>query len=75
MTVMRAIGQKCRGGDTEGWFINGGGHDWPGGESGYPEFVVGRKTFAIDATSVVLGFLLRQGAGALPMGAVRKGAP
>jgi len=62
-TIMRSVGQRCRGGDTEGWFINGGGHGWPGSESGYPEFLVGRRTSAIDATSVVLGFLLRQSAG------------
>jgi polyhydroxybutyrate depolymerase len=65
-TIMRAVGQTCLGGDTEGWFINGGGHGWPGGESGYPAFLVGRKTSAIDATSVVLGFLLRQAAGLPP---------
>ena len=56
LTVLRATGRKCRGA-TEGWFINGGGHDWPGGDTGYPAFLVGRSTSAIDATAVIVGFL------------------
>ncbi len=64
VTILRAIGRNCRGGDTEAWFVQGGGHGWPGSTFSYPEFLVGRTPFAIDATSVVLGFLLRQAAGA-----------
>jgi polyhydroxybutyrate depolymerase len=59
VTILRVIGRKCRGGNTEAWFVQGEGHGWPGGDFGYPEFLVGRRTSAIDATSVVLGFLLR----------------
>ena len=60
ITILRAIGRTCRGGDTEGWFIHGAGHNWPGSDFSYPEFIVGRQTSAIDATSVVTAFLLRQ---------------
>ena len=63
VTILRAIGRNCRRGDTEGWFVLGAGHNWPGGDVGYPEFLVGRKTSAIDATSIVLEFLLRHAAG------------
>ena len=66
VTNLRAIGRECRGGDTEGWFVQGGGHGWPGSDFGYPEFLVGRRTSAIDATSIVLGFLLRQSTGLPP---------
>jgi polyhydroxybutyrate depolymerase len=60
VTILRAIGRQCRGGDTEAWFVQGAGHGWPGRDVGYPEFLVGRRTSAIDATSVVVEFLLRQ---------------
>ena len=63
VTILRAIGRACRGGDTEGWLVQGGGHGWPGGDMFYPEFLVGHRTAAIDATSVVLAFLARQTAG------------
>ncbi len=66
VTILRTVGRQCRGGDTEGWFIQGGGHGWPGSDIGYPEFLVGRRTSAIDTTFVVLEFLLRQAAGPLP---------
>ena len=66
VAILRAIGRQCRGGDTEGWFVQGAGHGWPGSDVGYPEFLVGRRTSAIDATSVVLDFLLRQAAGPPP---------
>ncbi len=62
VTILRAIGRHCRGGDTEGWFVQGAGHGWPGSDVGYPEFLVGRRTSAIDATSVVVDFLLLQAA-------------
>ena len=66
VTIQRAIGRQCRGGDTEGWFVQGAGHGWPGSDVGYPEFLVGRRTSAIDATSVVLAFLLRQAVASPP---------
>jgi poly(3-hydroxybutyrate) depolymerase len=31
VTILRAIGRHCRGGETEAWFVQGAGHDWPGG--------------------------------------------
>lgn len=65
VTILRAIGRTCRGGDTEGWFVQGAGHGWPGSDLGYPEFLVGRRSSAIDATEIVLDFLLRQ-AGTTP---------
>ena len=68
-TILRAIGRNCLGGETEGWFIHGAGHNWPGSDFSYPEFIVGRQTSAIDATSVVTAFLLRQSA------AVQEGQP
>jgi polyhydroxybutyrate depolymerase len=64
--ILRAIGRTCRGGDTEAWFVQGAGHGWPGSDVGYPEFLVGRSTSAIDATSVVLAFLLRHTAWSPP---------
>jgi polyhydroxybutyrate depolymerase len=64
-SILRDIGRQCRGGETEAWFIIGAGHGWPGGEVGYPELLVGRSTSAIDATSVIVGFLLRQALGRL----------
>ena len=67
VTILRAIGRQCRGGDTEGWFIQEAGHGWPGSDVGYPEFLVGgRRTSAIDATSVVVDFLLRQATASSP---------
>ena len=66
VTILRAIGRQCRGGETEGWFIQGAGHGWPGSDVGYPEFLVGRQTSAIDATSVVLAFLFRQSTASPP---------
>ena len=66
VTILRRLGRACRGGDTEGWFIEGAGHGWPGGDFGFPAFLVGRTTSAIDATSVALGFLLRQAANGPP---------
>jgi polyhydroxybutyrate depolymerase len=66
VTILRATGRQCRGGDTEGWFVQGAGHGWPGSDTGYPELLVGRRTSAIDATSVVVDFLLRQAAGPPP---------
>ncbi len=59
IVIRREQGRRCRG-DTEAWFIEGAGHDWPSGDVGYPAFLIGRATSAIDATSVILGFLLRQ---------------
>ncbi len=64
-TILRKTGRRCRG-DTEAWFIEGAGHGWPGSDVGYPEFLAGRRTSAIDATAVILGFLLRQAAGSPP---------
>ena len=66
ITILRAIGRNCRGGETEAWFIRAAGHNWPGGDVGFPEFLVGRRTSAIDATSVVVEFLLRHAAGPSP---------
>jgi poly(3-hydroxybutyrate) depolymerase len=64
-SILRDIGRQCRGGETEAWFIIGAGHGWPGGDVGWPDFLVGRSTSAIDATSVIVGFLLRQALGRL----------
>ena len=36
VTILRAIGRQCRGGDTEAWFVQGAGHGWPGSDVGYP---------------------------------------
>jgi polyhydroxybutyrate depolymerase len=56
--VTHATGLDCKGAPTEAWFIQGAGHGWPGGDFGYPAFIVGRQTHAIDATQTVLRFLL-----------------
>jgi polyhydroxybutyrate depolymerase len=63
VTVTHRVGQACSRA-TEAWFIAGAGHGWPGSNFAYPEFLVGRRTWAIDATSVIVAFLM--GEPALP---------
>ena len=60
VSIMHAVGLHCRRADTEAWFVQGAGHGWPGSSFAYPAFVVGRQSHSLDATSIVLDFLLRQ---------------
>ena len=50
---------------TEALVLEGAGHDWPGGEFGFPAFVVGRASAALDASAAMLDFLLRYSRGDL----------
>jgi polyhydroxybutyrate depolymerase len=59
VTVIRDEATGCRkGGAAEAWLLQGGGHDWPGRDTGFPSFLVGRASEAVDATTLVLDFLL-----------------
>jgi polyhydroxybutyrate depolymerase len=62
MPVTHAQGRDCAGAATEAWFVQGGGHGWPGSNFAYPAFIVGRNTHAIDATSLIVRFLLDRAA-------------
>ncbi len=58
VAVTHETGVHCRGAATQAWFIDGAGHGWPGSQFTYPAFIAGRSTHAIDATSIILAFLL-----------------
>ena len=59
-SVFHETGRHCRGGAAEAFFIDGAGHGWPGSRFSYPAFVAGRSTHAIDATAIILAFLLNR---------------
>jgi len=61
VAVIRNTATGCaRGGAAEALLLQGGGHDWPGHGTGYPDFLVGRSSEAVDATAVILDFLLER---------------
>lgn len=41
------------------WTLGDGGHTWPGGESGLPEFYIGKVNRDIDASSAIWTFFQR----------------
>ncbi|MDE2271726.1 MAG: hypothetical protein KGJ94_07040 [Xanthomonadaceae bacterium] len=49
----------CRGGSAvRVYSIDGGGHTWPGGMPYLPRFIVGRTTRQIDASAIIVSFVL-----------------
>jgi polyhydroxybutyrate depolymerase len=61
VAVIRDAATGCKGGGAaEAYLLEGGGHDWPGRGTGFPAFLVGRASEAVDATSVILDFLLNR---------------
>jgi polyhydroxybutyrate depolymerase len=64
VAVVREVATRCAaGGAAEAWLLEGGGHDWPGTTAWLPSFIVGQRSDAVDATRVVLDFLLRPNTG------------
>jgi polyhydroxybutyrate depolymerase len=58
--VFRSRLAGCAGGsEVEEWLLAGAGHDWPGGNVGFPSMIVGRRSGAVDAAPLILRFLLR----------------
>ncbi len=51
--------QPCHDGSAvRVYSIEGGGHAWPGGEQYLPRFIVGRTTRQIDASAIIVRFVL-----------------
>lgn len=57
--VTLRTGQDCRGGSAlQVYSIHGGGHAWPGGLQYLPRLIIGRTTRQIDASGIILRFVL-----------------
>jgi len=46
-------------GEVKLWSLEDGGHTWPGGDSGLPEFVIGKVNRDISATEIIWKFFQR----------------
>lgn len=54
------ISYVCEDGvEVQFYTLFGGGHTWPGRNNGYPRFIVGPTSQALDATEVIWAFLAR----------------
>lgn len=59
--VERAVWSNCGGGVSVTLNkIIGGGHTWPGGQSGLPETIVGRVSQELDGVQEIWAFFMRQ---------------
>ncbi len=53
------FGKEGAPGEVRLWSLEDGGHTWPGGDSGLPEFVIGKVNRDISATEIIWKFFQR----------------
>lgn len=57
--LFQDFGKEGAPGEVTLWSLEDGGHTWPGGESGLPEFIIGKVNRDISATEIIWKFFSR----------------